>query len=242
MSTPPRFSPSVAIVSLIVICFLSSTLAAFSQDGSEFRQFTSTDGKTIEAKAISLSGGTIKIEMKNGRTFDLPVARLSPEDQQWIGEWNRKMAGAFVPDLKIAFDENIDKSTDETGFVNIETFSPQLKITNQESTFELTRAKVTTLLIVEDVEKGDVFTVLSKETVPLSLTAGESNEWEGRKVETRYATIKAYGGKYAGHAVIVENEAGTIIAHDGSRGWDKNPEYALKAQEGAAVLKGFKAP
>lgn len=238
----PHASPSSITLASLIVCLLFSTVSAMSQEGSEFRKFTSSDGKEIEAKAIALSSDKIKIEMKNGKTFDLPVARLSPEDQKWISEWDKERAKAFVPGLKISFDENIDKSTDETGFANIEKFTPELEITNLESDFELADAKVTTFLIVENVEEGDVFIVLSKETVPLSLAAGESKKFEGKKAETIYATIKAYGGKYVGHAVIIENASGNIIAHEGSRGWKKNSENALKAQEGSTVQENFEEP
>ncbi len=226
------FSARIAAVLLPV-------LAAFGQEGSEFRKFTSSDGKTIEAKAVSSTGDTIKIEMKDGRSFDLPIARLSATDQEWIAEWKKNQARQYIPSLKISFDENKEESNDQTGFVYIESFSPELEITNQEESFELTDAKATVLLIVEEVENKDTFRVLSRETVTFSLPAGESRKLEGKKAETRYATIQAHGAKYAGHAVIIENASGKVIAHDGSRGWDKNPGNAMKAQEGSVVREDF---
>lgn len=238
----PRSSQVIITFTPLIVCFIFSTLTALSQEEDEFRKFTSSDGKAIEAKAVSLSADTIKIEMKNGRTFELPVTRLSLEDQQWIGEWDEKRAKAFVPSLKISFDENMDESTDETGFVYVQKLSPELEITNEEAAFDLTDAKVTTFIIVENVKDRDDFIVLSKQTTPLSLTAGEAKELKVKEAETMYATIKESGGKYAGHALIIENASGTVIAHKGSRGWGKNPENALKAQEGSTVQKDFKAP
>lgn len=212
---------------------------ARSQSADEYRTFTSTDGKQIEAKPVSASEGSVRIEMKDGRSFDLPLSRLIDEDQKWIAEWKTNQAGNYVPKLKIDFDENIEESTDETGFVYIETLKPVLEIASEEETFDLADAKATILLLVEDMENEDVFLVLSKEQLDLAVPAGETVELTGKQAETKYATIRAYGAKYAGHAVVIESSSGKVIAHIGSRGWDKNPENALKVGEGATVQEDF---
>ncbi|MEX2578452.1 MAG: hypothetical protein WD342_05280 [Verrucomicrobiales bacterium] len=236
----PASSQAILLFPALAMFHLFLWTPSLAQD-DEFRLFTSADGRTIQAKAVSSSGDAIKIKMKDGRTFDLPIENLSPGDQEWIAEWKKEKAREYVPDLKISFDENLEKSTDESGFVHIESFSPELSIENRERSFDLSDAKVTTLLIVEDVEKEGTFAVLSKETVTLSLPAGESRKLEGKKTETKHATVRSYGAKYSGHSVVVENSSGKVIAHQGSRGWNKNPENALEAQEGSTVQKDFAA-
>lgn len=45
------------------------------------RAWTSTDGRKIEAAFVALAGDNVKVRMANGSTFDVPLARLSPDDQ-----------------------------------------------------------------------------------------------------------------------------------------------------------------
>ena len=45
------------------------------------RTWTSTDGRKIEAAFVALAGDNVKVRMANGSTFDVPLARLSPDDQ-----------------------------------------------------------------------------------------------------------------------------------------------------------------
>ncbi len=230
---------SVSRLILLLVLLPVYLPTAFAQSASEYRTFTSTDGRQIEAKPVSASDEAVKIELKDGRSFDLPLSRLTTEDQEWIAGWKTDQAGSYVPKLKIDFDENLEESNDQTGFVYIETLKPGLEVTSEEETFDLTDAKATILLMVEDMENEDVFLVLSKETLDLAVPAGKSVELDGKQAETKYATIKAYGAKFSGYAVVIENSSGKVIANVGSRGWDKNPENALKAQEGSTVQENF---
>lgn len=70
------------------------TLAAFSllalanasaQLAEEYRMWTNTSGKQIEATlvAVDAAAKTLKIKMKDGREFDVPIATLSPADFEY---------------------------------------------------------------------------------------------------------------------------------------------------------------
>ena len=65
-----------------------------SSDGempeNAYRNWTSSDGKSIEARFHSLSGDSVKIVMKDGRSFTIPFSRL---DALSI-EQARKLAGS----------------------------------------------------------------------------------------------------------------------------------------------------
>lgn len=64
---------------ILFVAFMAATLQA--QTTPAIRNWTSTDGKKIEASFISLNGDLVKIRLANGSTFDVPLARLSAEDQ-----------------------------------------------------------------------------------------------------------------------------------------------------------------
>ena len=49
--------------------------------GGGLLNWTSSDGKTIQAKFIKLDGDNVVIEKADGQQFSVPLARLSPESQ-----------------------------------------------------------------------------------------------------------------------------------------------------------------
>lgn len=230
---------SIAIRTAFVAILVLLEVRIGAGDTGEYRSFTSSDGKKIEARAIGFADDTVKIQLKDGRKFDLPVSRLVAEDQEWVAKWRKEFSDSYKPELRIGFDENIEQSTEESGFVHVQKLKPSLVITNREGEFDLEDASATILVVIEDLEAEDSYKVLSKQTADFSVGAGETKELEWTEAETKYATIRAYGFKYAGYSVIIQNSSGTIVASAGSRGWDKNPEKALESAEGASVKEDF---
>ncbi|MDF1862261.1 MAG: hypothetical protein P1U87_18740 [Verrucomicrobiales bacterium] len=52
---------------------------------AEIRTWTSTDGKTIEARLIESSDNEVKIRrVSDGRQFSIPLTRLSEVDRRWV--------------------------------------------------------------------------------------------------------------------------------------------------------------
>lgn len=48
------------------------------------RTWTSTDGRKIEAAYLSATADSVKVRLANGSTFDIPLSRLSAEDQTYV--------------------------------------------------------------------------------------------------------------------------------------------------------------
>ncbi|MEO0445756.1 MAG: hypothetical protein AAF191_06725 [Verrucomicrobiota bacterium] len=65
-------------------------LALHSAGADEYRSFTGTNGKVIEARILSASATEATIEMKGGQQFTLPLAKFSGEDQIYIRNWSAK--------------------------------------------------------------------------------------------------------------------------------------------------------
>lgn len=78
MKTAPRFLALVS-VGLLAVTSASAQLA------DEFRMWTNTAGKQIEATLLSVDAAakTVKIKMKDGNEFDVPIASLSPADFEY---------------------------------------------------------------------------------------------------------------------------------------------------------------
>ncbi|MGI8604200.1 MAG: alpha/beta fold hydrolase [Verrucomicrobiales bacterium] len=75
------------------ICFLgiiSSVLSA--------REWTSSDGKKLEADFVSSSGDSVTLKRgSDGREFTLPLARLSPADRDWVKEQSSSEKAKAAP-------------------------------------------------------------------------------------------------------------------------------------------------
>ncbi len=53
---------------------------------AEVRTWTSTDGKTLQAEFIGSNGEAVSVRRSDGKTIEIPLARLSKSDQTWIRE------------------------------------------------------------------------------------------------------------------------------------------------------------
>jgi hypothetical protein len=78
MKTASRF------LTLVSIGLLAASSAS-AQLADEFRLWTNTAGKQIEATLVSVDAvaKTLKIKMKDGKEFDVPIASLSPADFEY---------------------------------------------------------------------------------------------------------------------------------------------------------------
>ncbi|WP_395741961.1 heparinase II/III family protein [Prosthecobacter sp.] len=75
MKTVPRF------LTLATVCLIAAS-SARAQLAEEYHTWTNTAGKTVEATLVSVDAvaKTVKIKTKDGREFDVEIAKLSPAD------------------------------------------------------------------------------------------------------------------------------------------------------------------
>ncbi|MCB1230656.1 MAG: C39 family peptidase, partial [Verrucomicrobiae bacterium] len=71
------------------LCLLASITGA-----GEFRTFTNTAGKTLEAELVKKEANKATIRLENGQEFTVPIDSLSAEDQTYIAQWNPALADA----------------------------------------------------------------------------------------------------------------------------------------------------
>ncbi|NRB76755.1 MAG: DUF1592 domain-containing protein [Verrucomicrobiales bacterium] len=93
------------LCSLLIACALLP-LGAIAQD---VRQFTSSDGVTIKASFVSFEDGKVTIRLaKDGKTYTVPLERLSAEDQTFLvnGATQTNNAGVSTPLPNGATDAN----------------------------------------------------------------------------------------------------------------------------------------
>lgn len=82
--------PRIVFV-VFVICSMSGEIAR----AEEYRTLTNSSGKAIRAKIVSVADGKVSIVLENGQPFEVPLASLSPADQQDLLTW--KPAAGTAP-------------------------------------------------------------------------------------------------------------------------------------------------
>jgi hypothetical protein len=105
----------------IPLLVLLSAALGLAQSAS--RTWTSTDGRKIEAAFISSTAEAVKIRLANGSAFEVPLARLSAEDQAFVKaqataasttgaalkEWPRTISLADKPEVVIVREDEAKK-------------------------------------------------------------------------------------------------------------------------------------
>ncbi len=71
-----------------LICLLGSTVPA--------REFSSADGRKIEAEVVMVKGGEVTIRRSDGKDYSLAITLFSPEDQAFLRSW-KPAAPASAP-------------------------------------------------------------------------------------------------------------------------------------------------
>ena len=93
----------LAMKRLLILAFTLTLANAIA----EFREWTSADGRTLLAEFISVSEGKVTIKRRNdGRSFTLPLEKLSEADQTWLKENSEKAA----PETSNAPSKELDRS------------------------------------------------------------------------------------------------------------------------------------
>ena len=70
----------------ILFALPSILLSLFLQAEEPIRTWTSSDGRTLEARFIEQVGSNVRIKTAQGREFNLPITRFSQADQEYVVE------------------------------------------------------------------------------------------------------------------------------------------------------------
>jgi len=85
-----NFRLSVVIILAIFVLFTSSLACAAPQTPSEYRDWSSANGKfSVEAKLISSDDKTVKLRTRKGKVIDVEIAKLSRADRSHLDKKQR---------------------------------------------------------------------------------------------------------------------------------------------------------
>ena len=91
-ATMKTLLPAISLLLLIL-----AAPSARAQGAAAFRQWKSTDGRTVEATFVALEGENVKMKGRNGALYTVPLARLSAEDQTWAKQQSAGPAPGSTP-------------------------------------------------------------------------------------------------------------------------------------------------
>ena len=91
-----------AILTLAVALFATTIASA-----NDYREFTNSEGVKINAEVLDLKDGIVQIR-RGGTNYDVPVANLSAEDQEWLKAWDMKRQGLEdeIPYTELVFEDD----------------------------------------------------------------------------------------------------------------------------------------
>ncbi|HQW28932.1 MAG TPA: C39 family peptidase [Verrucomicrobiales bacterium] len=82
-----------------VAVLVTSLVFLFPNGGrsEEFRTFKNSAGKEVRAKVLSVANGKASITLESGQQFVIPIASLSPADQEFLAKWTPGTASTPAP-------------------------------------------------------------------------------------------------------------------------------------------------
>lgn len=76
-----------------LLLFLLTVILAPLPADAELREWVSANGKTkVNAELISVKDGSVQLKRDDGKTFDVPLAKLSTADQSFVADLQAKQA------------------------------------------------------------------------------------------------------------------------------------------------------
>ncbi len=196
------------------------------------RTFTSTDGVTIEAEVLSITGDNVVIKRVDSKIFNIPIAKFCEEDRKYFDEWSKQEAENKIPKLDVAVSSGRKKSSDPNGDYDDRKGSFQMSVTieNDERTFDLKGATAAVVSLGLSSQYRDEYAVFEKEIFKIDIPAGKTFKWEGKEVNYRYDDNPPVlsGHQYYGYVMVVKNSTGkTILVKSSNKKFEKNAEAVL---------------
>tara|TARA_R110002096_G_scaffold301332_2_gene496214 strand:+ start:552 stop:1439 length:888 start_codon:yes stop_codon:yes gene_type:complete len=94
----------IFLASFALTVFAQAQLPDAPSGGNAIRTWTSTDGKAIEASLVEAKESGVLLQLQNGKRYDVPFEKLSPEDIAWVEGLAAAAASAEQAAAGLAFD------------------------------------------------------------------------------------------------------------------------------------------
>jgi hypothetical protein len=190
------------------------------------RTFRNADGSsTIQASVLSVKGDNVELKRSDGKSFVLPINRLSVDDALYLKEWRQQHpdnldatpAPQGTPRVTLAvYTGKTSKKDDQiSGFLDEKKQKLSFGVELENEDRSLSKVTVGGVLLVfgESMDTGRG-TVVYKEVLPMTeLALYKPVRLEAKPFELWYDDEGAvYGFKYTGYVVVIKDAKGTMVA------------------------------
>ena len=76
--------PGVRLVMVIAMCLPAACSGQNGSGEGEYRTFTDSRGRTVQARVVRVEGDQVTIQRRDGKQFTVPMATFSPADQEFL--------------------------------------------------------------------------------------------------------------------------------------------------------------
>ena len=216
---------------------------------AEYRTFTNTEGRTVDAELIKADPTQAWLRLKGGRV--VPIARdtLSEADQTFITTW----IADKVPDLKVKpdFDRGLTKGGSDNSSVK-QSFGMRVEIKNFSSKKALEESEVIYHLVGRDATDADRYKVLSRQVFELTIEPGQTKKAFFENIVNHYSESErrnngeksGRGHRGLGYVLQIQRKRDMRLVHLSSSTslLDDAKEAIISLEEGDETGKTFIKP
>lgn len=204
---------------------------------AQARNFTSVDGRSIEAEVVNVTDTSVILSRGGGANVTVPLERLSAPDQAYLKEWAENEKKNHIPKVVVRPNPNKREKKQEGAVQNEDRqgeFQFEIYLENQERTFEIKGATATLVVLgLYLYTSGEGVVMQRMEFDDINILPGKNIQIQGDRVRFEYDDKDiVHGVKYDGYLFILKNAQGKVIDISGSTPRFENAADAiLKLQE-----------
>ena len=199
------------------------------------RDFTSTDGRKIQAEPVKVADGKAVLKRPGVGNVTVPLSALTPGDQQFLKEWAVKEKANRIPKIELKINTNKRDRREENAYEDRRVqFQFDIEIENEERNFDIKGAQATLIAFGDYMEyKGEGIIMERTEFKNIDVIEGETHKISGKLVKFEYDKDGfKHGEKYTGYLFELRNAQGKVIERRGSTPRVENDaELILKLRE-----------
>ncbi|MDF1737575.1 MAG: hypothetical protein P1U86_00335 [Verrucomicrobiales bacterium] len=202
----------------VIILLITIGHAVVSPPTAAGREFTSTDGKKIEAQVLKVTPDAVVLE-RGGSNFTVPLERLTKADQTYLKKWAENERKNRIPKVDIKINSNKRDRREQNAYEDrVGEFKFEIFIDNEERAFDIKKASGTLIVLGKYLyEKGEGIVMERKEFKDITIPDGEAIKLEGNLIKFEYdKSGYTHGQKYDGYLFVLRTGNGKVIKTIGS--------------------------
>jgi len=205
-----KAKPYLTPMTIVAICFC----IALTDVQILAREFTSSDGKKIEASIVMVRGNDVVIK-RGSKQYTVAMSRFSKADQDYMEEWRQNEVDNLIPRLKVNINSRKSDRSDRNDYFDDRrgSFQISVKVYNEELTYTLKDCTASYAVIGSDCENPKKYGIMQKASFKINLEPGKTSSWQGKALFYKFDDHAPlyWGSKYYGYVFQIKNAKGKVI-------------------------------